>query len=120
MLQKSKCAAWDIEIEKRTRRRKRILKEHAVDAGLISRRKNSACLKSVIGHLQHETSIRLLRVKNFGTKFEFLLNMKTLLSRIDTKTLRESCTNFGFFYDTGVHSEEFITESEECKMLLRT
>ncbi len=34
--------------------------------------------------------------------------------------MRESCVNFGWFYDTDVNGEELITETEDCKMLLRT
>ncbi len=46
--------------------------------------------------------------------------MKTLLSETDAANLRESCINFGLFYDTDVNGEELITEIEDCKMLLRT
>jgi hypothetical protein len=117
---KARCAAWGIETERRTRRRKRMFEEQAVDAGLTSEDEITRVMKSVIDRLYNEMSTRFLRIKDLDTKFGFLLDVKTLLSGTDTETLRESCINFGLFYDTDVSGEELITEIEDCKMLLRT
>jgi len=61
-----------------------------------------------------------LRIKDLDTKFGFLLDMKMLLSRTDTKKLRAICINFGLFYGTEVNGEELITVVEDCMIFLRT
>jgi len=74
----------------------------------------------VIDHLNHEISIRFLRIKDVDIKFGFLPDMRMRISRTYFENLRESNIYFELFYDTDVNGEEFITEIEDFKMLLRT
>ncbi len=45
---KAKCTAWGIEIERRTRRRKKMFEEQAVDAGLRAEEEITRVMKSLI------------------------------------------------------------------------
>jgi len=67
---KAKFTAWGIESERRTRRRKRMFEEQAVDAGLTAEEEIIRVTKSVIDRLYHEISVRLLRIKNLDTNLD--------------------------------------------------
>jgi len=58
---KAKCTAWDFEIKRRIKRRKRIFEEQALDAGLTAEEEYIRSMISVINHLQHKILIGFLR-----------------------------------------------------------
>lgn len=55
---KTKCSAWGIEVDRRIRRRKRMLGELARDAGLSSEEEIVCVMKNVFHWLQQEMSTR--------------------------------------------------------------
>jgi len=64
---RAKCAAWGIEIGRRTTGR---FEGQAVDDGLTAEEEIIRVMKSVIDHLHHDIlSIHFLRIKDLHTKF---------------------------------------------------
>ena len=63
-------------------------------------------------------STRFLRLKDLNAKFEFLLDVKTLLSNTDEDTIRRDCTDFANFYDTDINGHELFAEIGDRRMLL--
>lgn len=95
---RTKCTAWDIPVERRIRRRRRMPGELARDAGLSSEEEVMRVMKNVFDRLQQEMSTRFSRLKDLNTKFGFLLDVKTLLtSDTDEDEIRRSCADFATF-----------------------
>lgn len=118
---KTKCTAWEIDIDRRIRRHRRMPGELARDWGLSAEEEIARIMNSVLDRLQQEISRRFLRLKDLNTKFGFLLDTKTLLSsKTDVDALRKNCSDFGQFYDTDINGQDLFAEIADCKMLLRT
>jgi hypothetical protein len=117
---KIRCAEWGIEVQRRTRRRRRMPGELARDAGLSAEEEVVRVLKSVLDRFQQEIRTRFIRLNDLNSKFGFLLDVDNLLKSEDLNTLRTNCLNLATFYDTDVDGNELYNEICDCKMLLTT
>ncbi|XP_011170408.3 zinc finger MYM-type protein 1-like [Solenopsis invicta] len=117
---KMKCESWDIDIERRIRRRRKMPGEVTTDVGLSASEEIMRVMKSVLDRLQQEIITRFTRLEDLNSKFGFLLNVTELLHEKDTDNLRQHCSNFGEFYNIDVDGNELYSEICDAKMLLHT
>ena len=87
-------------------------------AGLSAEEEIVGVMKNVFDRLQQEMSIRFSRLKDFNTKFGFLLEVKILLFDTDEDATRRDCADFANFYDTDINGHELFTEIGDYRMLL--
>jgi hypothetical protein len=93
---KTRCVKWGVEVERRTRRGRRMPGELAQDAGLSAEEELIRVMKSALDRLQQEMLTRFSRLKDLNLKFGFLLDVKTLFNKEDQEdqdvnTLRQQC-----------------------------
>ncbi|XP_039302821.1 zinc finger MYM-type protein 1-like [Solenopsis invicta] len=117
---KMKCESWDIDIERRIRRRRKMPGEVTTDVGLSASEEIMRVMKSVLDRLQQEIITRFTRLEDLNSKFGFLLNVTELLHEKNTDNLRQHCSNFGEFYNIDVDGNELYSEICDAKMLLHT
>lgn len=117
---KSLCEEWNVEIERRVRRRKRMPGELAQDAGLSAEEEIVRIMKSVHDRIQQEIKSRFTRLQELNDKFGFLLDVETLLIDNDHSQLLRNCLNLGVFYITDINGNDLCNEIIDCKMLLAT
>ncbi|KAH3738084.1 hypothetical protein DPMN_044697 [Dreissena polymorpha] len=68
---KNRCEEWGIEIQRRTRRRRRMNGELARDAGLSAEEEIARVMKSVLDRFQQDITTRFIRHKDLNSKFGF-------------------------------------------------
>lgn len=96
--------------------RRRTPEELAQDSGLSAEEEIMRVIKSVLDHLQQETTtIWFTRSNNLNSKFRFLLDTQTLLRSEDLDVLHQNCLDFGNFYATDIDGEQLI-----CFSLIET
>ncbi|CAH2096929.1 unnamed protein product [Euphydryas editha] len=78
---KSLCKKWDIDTKIRLRRRRKMPRELARDAGLSAECEISCVTKSIFDRLQHKICTRFTRLSVLNFKFRFLLDIENLLNK---------------------------------------
>ena len=109
---------WDIETERRTRRRRRMAGEAAPDAGLSMKAEIERVMKLAIDTLCQQIQGRSSRIRELNSQFGFLLDMKYLLNA-ESEDLFQHCADFAAFYDSDVNGSSLLAEIIDCQMLLK-
>ena len=79
---KELCDHWEIRIDRRRRRKKKMPGESGDDAGLSEEVEMVRLMKGTINSLNTEMGERLVRLRNLDNTFGFLLDVKGLLSLV--------------------------------------
>lgn len=72
------CQEWDVMIEKRVKRKKRMAGESALDAGLTAKEEMSRVMKGSLDRIVCEMTERFTRLHETDARFGFLLDIETL------------------------------------------
>ena len=102
---KTKCEEWDITIEKRVRRKKRMPGEEAHDSGLTNSEELARIMKSTIDKLINELHDRSIRLSSLNERFGFLLDPVNLINS-DVNYLQEKVRVFSTFYKDDVNQSD--------------
>lgn len=86
-VENAKCTAWEIEANRRIRRRRMMLGELA-DAELSAYTEIASVMTSIFDRLQQEISTLFLRLKDLNTKFGFPLDVKSSLRQMWMHSMR--------------------------------
>ncbi|XP_053101887.1 52 kDa repressor of the inhibitor of the protein kinase-like [Hemicordylus capensis] len=111
------CEEWDVDFERRPRRKKRMPGEKSRDAGLTAREEMERVMKGALDRLNRELGERFTRLHDTDAKFGFLLDSEGLCYSADTENLKNNCENFCTMYSTDV-DVALYDELLVCRMLL--
>ena len=112
------CNEWDIEFERRHRRKKRMDGETSRDAGLSAKEEMERVMKGTVDRLFNELKSRSVRLQEIDEKFGFLLDMEGLCFKAETSYLKERCEKFGEAYSCDVDGQELYEEILDFRTLL--
>lgn len=112
------CQKWNVECERRQRRRKRINDENSIDIGLTAKEEMERVMKRTLDRLYKEMDARFARLYDTDIKFGFLLDVKGLCYDADTNDLKIKCENLGKFYSCDIDGQQLYEEILDCRMLL--
>jgi hypothetical protein len=114
------CQEWNVEVERRQRRKKRMAGEQARDAGLTAKEEMNRVMKGTLDRLHREMNERFSRLHDTDTKFGFLLDVQKLCYCDDVLTLEKNCENFGKHYASDIDGRQLYEEILDCRMLIKT
>ncbi|XP_071051135.1 zinc finger MYM-type protein 1-like [Onthophagus taurus] len=112
------CNEWDIEFERRQRRKKRMDGETSRHAGLSAKEEMERVMKGTVDRLFNELKSRSVRIQEIDEKFGFLLDMEGLCFKAETSYLKEPCEKFGKAYSCDLDGQELYEEVLDFRMLL--
>ena len=111
---------WDIAIDRRVRRRRRMPGERACDAGLTMEEELSRVIKLELDTLAQEIDVRSTRLQDLNSCFEFLPDINSLLSsEREPEELFQQCADFGLEYEGDVNGASLHEEIVNCRMLFK-
>ena len=114
------CQKFNIEIEKRRRRKKMMPGERSRDAGLTARQEMEKVMKESLDRLHIEMDERFALLQDADSKFGFLLDVNTLCYGVENINLKNMCTSLGESYSCDINGEQLYEEILDCRMLLLT
>ncbi|KAL5505424.1 hypothetical protein EMCRGX_G006855 [Ephydatia muelleri] len=117
---KIRCTDWEIDVERRIRRRRRMPDELSLDAGLSAEQEIKRVLRSIFDRLHQEIVTYFSRLDDMNSKFGFLLDVTNLLSNNDALAHHRHCVELGKIYDTDINGEDLSTEVCDCRMQLNS
>ncbi len=112
------CQEWNIEVERRERRKKRMADENSRDAGLTAKEEMERVMKGTLDSLHREMDERFARLHDTDAKFGFLLDVEGLCYGTDSNDLKKKCENLGELYSSDVDGQQLYEEILDCRMLL--
>lgn len=112
------CNEWDIDFERRQRRKKRMNGETLRDSGLSAKGEMERVMKETVDRLFSELKSRSFRLQEIDDKFGFLLDMEWLSFKAETSYLKERCEKFGEAYSCDVDGQELYEEILDFRALL--
>ncbi|GBM80652.1 hypothetical protein AVEN_87031-1 [Araneus ventricosus] len=72
------CEEWNVQFEKRQRKKKEMVSENSQDAGLSAKNVMGKVVKSTLDRIHMEINERFFRLNEMDFKFGFLLNVEGL------------------------------------------
>uniref|UniRef100_UPI00358F7EF6 zinc finger MYM-type protein 1-like n=1 Tax=Myxine glutinosa TaxID=7769 RepID=UPI00358F7EF6 len=111
------CQEWNIEVERRQRRKKRMADENSRDAGLTAKEEMERVMKGTLDRLHREMDERFARLHDTDAKFGFLLDVEGLCYGADSIDLKKKCENLGELYISDVDGQQLYEEILDCRML---
>src|ERR1700729_1038517 len=111
------CEEWNVEVEKRRRRKKRMTGENLIDAGLTEKEEIDRVMKVTLDRLHREMAVRLTRLHDTDAKFGFLLDVEGLCYGVDSE-LKQKCESLCEFYRSDIDGQQLYEEILDCRMLL--
>ncbi|XP_013793818.1 uncharacterized protein LOC106477840 [Limulus polyphemus] len=112
------CQEWNIKVERRQRRKKRMADENSRDAGLTTKEEMERVMKGTLGRLHREMDERFARLHDTDAKFGFLIDVEGLCYGADSKDLKKKCENLGELYNSDADGQQLYEEILDCRMLL--
>ncbi|XP_053158016.1 uncharacterized protein LOC128347425 isoform X2 [Hemicordylus capensis] len=109
---------WNIAVEGRQRRKKRMAGENSRDAGLTAKEEMERVMKGTLDRFHREMDERLARLHDTDARFGFLLDIEGLCYGADRNDLKKKCENFGELYSSDVDGQQLYEEILACRMLL--
>ena len=109
---------WNIEVERRQRRKKRMADENSRDAGLTAKEEMERVMKGTLDRLHREMDERFARLNDTDAKCGFLLEVEGLCYGADSNDLKKKCEHFGELYSSDVDRQQQYEEIFDCRMLL--
>ena len=90
---KIRCTDWEIDVERRIRRRRRVPDELSLDVGLSAEQEIKRVLRSILDRLHQEILTRFSRLDDMNSKFGFLniLDVTNLLNNNDALAHHRHC-----------------------------
>ncbi|XP_065077070.1 52 kDa repressor of the inhibitor of the protein kinase-like [Ochlerotatus camptorhynchus] len=113
------CQEWEVETERRPRRKKTMAGETSKDAGLKTTQETERAMKETIDRLHTEMDDRFTRLHDTDAKFGFLLDVEGLCTGISRDILKTKCENFGQTYNRDVDGEQY-EEILDFRMMIST
>lgn len=114
------CTEWNVETERRTRRKKLMAGESTRDAGLTAKEELERVMKGTIDRLQQEMNDRFVRLLETDDKFGFLLDIEALCyGSDDSEEMKKKCKNLSEFYASDVNGQNLYEENKENKKLTK-
>ena len=111
------CEEWNVEVEKRRRRKKRMAGENLIDAGLTEKEEIDRVMKVTLDRLHKEMAERFTRLHDTDAKFGFLLDVEGLCYGVDSE-LKQKCESLCEFYSSDIDGQQLYEEILDCRMLL--
>lgn len=91
------CEAWDVDLERRSRRKKQMPGEKSKGEELTAKQGIERVMKSTLDRLHSEIDERFTRLQNTDAKFGFLLDMNKLCYSDDKNELKKIATPLASF-----------------------
>lgn len=114
------CQEWEVETERRPRRKKTMAGETSKDAGLKTTQEIERAMKETIDRLHTEMDDRFTRLHDTDAKFGFLLDVEGLCTGISRDILKTKCENFGQTYNRDVDGEQLYEEILDFRIMIST
>lgn len=114
------CQEFDVEYERRRRRKKKMDGENSRDTGLTAKEEMERVMKGTLDRIHNEMKERFVRLNDIDSKFGFLLDVKTLFCDVESDDLKEKCKNLGDVYRCDIDGQQLYEEILDCKILLST
>ncbi|XP_040262207.1 52 kDa repressor of the inhibitor of the protein kinase-like [Bufo bufo] len=114
----SLCQDWNIEVERRRRRKKQMPGENLRDVGLSAKEEMERVMKGTLVRLHREMDEKFTRLHDTDAKFGFLLDVGGLCSGAYNNDLKKKCENLAEFYSSDVDGQQLYEEILDCRMLL--
>ncbi|XP_026828169.1 uncharacterized protein LOC113562587 [Ooceraea biroi] len=114
------CQKWNVEVERRQRRKKRMPDESSRDAGLTARQEMEKVMKESLDRLHVEMDERFTLLQDADSKFGFPLDVNALCYDVDNSDLKNKCRNLGESYSCDIDGQQLYEEILDCRMLLLT
>jgi len=121
-LEKAKelCAIYDVQVERRLKKKKKMPGEATDDVGLTAEKEMLRVTKSMLDKIYTEMNNRFISLKELDSRFGFLLNIKELMTPKNASILKTKCIHMGSFYNTDLDGLELFNEVMDCQTLLKT
>jgi len=114
-----KCDEWDIKVDTRVRRRRKMPGEAARDAGLTAREEISRVMHCVLDKIAVEMNDRFQQLMQLNDNFGFLMDIKSFLGdAVDPEELTKGCADLQNAYPSNIKGSELLAEIEDCRALL--
>ncbi|XP_072115804.1 uncharacterized protein [Mobula birostris] len=112
------CQEWNIEVERRRRRKERMADENSRDAELTAKEEMERVMKGTLDCLHKEIDERFTCLHNTDAKFGFLLDVEGLCYGTDSNDLKKKCENLGELFSSDVDGQQIYEEILDCGILL--
>jgi hypothetical protein len=115
-----KCEEWNVEINLRTRRRKKMQGELEADAALTTQEETRRVMKSALDTIAAGLDTRFQQLEYLHKTFGFLLDTETLMTAdaIDLDDLKRKCTDIATAFPDDVDSARLVDEIQDCRILV--
>lgn len=114
------CQKWNVEVEKRRRRKKMMPGENSRDAELTAGQEMEKVMKESLNRLHVEMDERFTLLQDADSKFGFLLDVNALCYGVDNSDLKKKCRSLGESYSCDIDKQQLYEEILDCRMLLST
>ena len=116
----NKCEEWNVEINLRTRKRKKMPGELEADAALTAQEETRRVIKSALDTIAAGLDTQFQQLEYLHKTFGFLLDTETLMTAdaIDFDDLQRKCTDFATAFPDDVDSARLVDEIQDCRILV--
>jgi hypothetical protein len=113
------CQKWNVEVERRQRRMKRMIGENSRDIRQTAKKEMERVMKETLDRLHREMDEKCAQLHDTDVKFGFLFDVKELCyDAADSNDLKKKCKNLSKFYSCDVDGQQLHEETLDCTMLL--
>jgi len=115
-----KYEEWNVEINLRTRKRKKMPGELEADAALTAQEETRRVMKSALDAIAAGLDTRFQQLEYLHKTFGFLLDTETLMTAdaTDLDDLQRKCTDFATAFPDDVDDARLMDEIQDCRILV--
>jgi hypothetical protein len=115
----SGCSDWDVQINHRTRRKKKMPGEQALDEGLSAKVEARRVMQAALDSIMNGMDSRFQQLTHIHETFGFLIKIESFFSDNEVDPgLQTKCLNFAKAYPDDVDGDRLAEEIQDCRALV--